>query len=445
MAGATAAIVASILYCLDPNLMGHAALVKNDIAFSLAMFAFAAAVWRLGKGITPMRVLTVCITLAAGLTTKFSGVLLPGMLLLMLGAYALIHQRRQIVKIGAVFVASIAFSLLAIWAIYGFRFAPSPTGEQFNVNYFRMALALNREVSEHGMQPTNEALVARIRRPGTVASTLLYANDHHLLPQAWVMGLMYTYSSSLARPGFLLGEIRSTGWWYYFPLAWMFKSPVSAIVAVGLGAGAAIRRAARVRRLSKEKQWTLAAFGIPVVVYGAFAMTSHLNIGLRHIFPLYPFMFLAASVAIARMRVPYGVVIAFAVVLFIETASGYPELISYFNLPSRLAGPIHLLGDSNIDWGQNLPQLEGWQRAHADDVLYLDYFGTTPPEYYGIVARTVPAKWEGSGVVALSATAALQGIYSTPEQRERYAEFRRRRPLAIAGGTLYLYLRPALR
>jgi hypothetical protein len=463
LGGAVAAITATVLFCFDPNLMAHAALVKNDIAFSLAMFAFAIKAWRLGQRITLLRVTALCLAMAAGLTTKFSGVLLPGMLVILLASRTLLREAwpmgRRIITTAAgragaaagILVIAIVFAFVAIWVVYGFRFSPSPKeGEQFNTNYFRTALAINQQMSQHPDRPaTEDEIIEQIRHPGMAARTVLFANAHRLLPQSWLLGFLYTYAGSIFRPGYLLGEIRTTGWWYYFPLAFLFKSPLSTIAIVTLGGVVVIRRAsslylaARAQHRGFDQSWTLIAFSIPFIIYLASAVTSHLNIGLRHIFPLYPFMFLGAGVGIAKLRrqIAQRTILILAILLCIETATGYPDLIAYFNLPARAYGRLRLLGDSNLDWGQNLTQLAQWQAQHSDTSLYLDYFGTAPPIYYGIIARPMPEIFRNPGVVAISAMS-LQGIYSAPDQRQRYATFRRQRPLANLGGSIYLYTVP---
>ena len=69
----------------------------------------------------------------------------------------------------------------------------------------------------------------------------------------------------------------------------------------------------------------------------------------------------------------------------------YPHSLSYFNLlsggPTR--GYRHLV-DSNIDWGQDLPALAAWQRAHPGaPPMRLHYFGSAAPAAYGVQAERI--------------------------------------------------------
>ncbi|MFN7927885.1 MAG: hypothetical protein U0Y68_08045 [Blastocatellia bacterium] len=69
----------------------------------------------------------------------------------------------------------------------------------------------------------------------------------------------------------------------------------------------------------------------------------------------------------------------------------YPHFLSYFN--ELAGGPQHgytILADSNIDWGQDLKALAEYRRAHPEGTLYLSYFGTALPQYYGLEAEMLP-------------------------------------------------------
>ena len=72
--------------------------------------------------------------------------------------------------------------------------------------------------------------------------------------------------------------------------------------------------------------------------------------------------------------------------MIVEAILIYPHHLSYFN--RAVGGPMqgpHLLDDSNIDWGQDLPALAAWQSRHPEAVpLKLFYFGTAVPEAYGV-------------------------------------------------------------
>jgi len=195
-----------------------------------------------------------------------------------------------------------------------------------------------------------------------------------------------------------------------------------------------------------DHRWTAIAMGVPVFVYGVALLTADMNIGLRHAFPLYPFVFVAVSLAAAKSwsrRLGRFVIIALGAALAAETLLAFPDFIAFFNVicaPYRLS----LLTDSNLDWGQDLPLLAAWQRQHPDTPLYLDYFGECDPAAYGIKYVNVPVGYhEGPppvwptrpGVVAVSATN-FQQVYYTDTWPLLFAG---KTPEAVLCHTIYLF------
>jgi hypothetical protein len=189
--------------------------------------------------------------------------------------------------------------------------------------------------------------------------------------------------------------------------------------------------------------------GGAVAIYLTSAMASNLNIGLRHVLPLYPFIYVWMGIgsAWAMKRWPrlaqvlgIGIVIALAV----ESGQAWPNYLAFFNAPSGGSrGGLRLLSDSNLDWGQDLPLLAQWQNDHPKTPLYLSYFGMTDPAAYGIKYFNLPggyvfgppAQQPTEGVIAISATN-LQGTYMYPRI---YEALQTKEPLDVLGGTIYLY------
>src|SRR5205085_2115536 len=178
--------------------------------------------------------------------------------------------------------------------------------------------------------------------------------------------------------------------------------------------------------------------------------TSNLNIGVRHVLPVYPFLYAAAGAcftfAVQRWRKPAVVTVSLlGVMLLTETLLAWPNYIAYFNpAAGGPRGGFKLLGDSNLDWGQDLPLLANWQHQHPDVPLALSYFGTADPVAYDIRSFPLPP-WPppqellDNCVIAISATN-LQGIHTSS-----FIGYQSLKPSQVLGGTIYLYDRRAKR
>jgi hypothetical protein len=473
LGGRVAALIACALYCFDPNFLGHASLVKNDVPLALVMTALLLAIYRAGGRVTLLRIAAIALLTAAALTVKFSGILLVPMLIALLVARIFIarpwlvlgrivtsrSQKMMVVLTMIVFTAGASY--VGIWAAYGFRYSITTDPDaRMNMPILVRATVRNRLIIGHpeDESPSEDAIAEGLQHPPRVARVVVWLNDHRLFPEPWLGGLLDTYATTIRRWSFLMGDYRDTGWWYYFPLAMLFKSPLATIAAVIFAVVLSIRTRF-VKRIRHFDRWTTCCLAIPIVIYGASALTSNLNLGVRHILPIVPLVFIWTGVTIAQARAlaPRSIAASVAILgaaLLAESISAAPNYIAFFNIAAGGSrGGLRLLGDSNLDWGQDLPLLRRWQREHPDVDLILDYFGGADPNYYvqftPLIVNGVPPNPGALGrdgvsrrkMLAISASK-LQGIYPPLSLRPFYAYIRAHRPMQVLGGTIYLYELP---
>ncbi|HWP40699.1 MAG TPA: hypothetical protein VNL70_07215, partial [Tepidisphaeraceae bacterium] len=473
LGGATAAIVAVALFSFDPNFIAHAPLVKNDVSLSLAMLCVAWVCWSVGRRAAWWNVLLLAGLCGVAAGVKFSGVIVGPIVLLMLLARArlvpdcwpvfgreLRGRSARVLAALAVCVVAVAVGAAVLWAAYGFRFRPTPVAgavldtqaQVRKLKECRFFLANQRWPNQ-----ADEAVIDAMPTP-VFARAVLFAQRHRLLPQTWLYGLLFTYRSTLVRTTYLLGQHSETGWWYYFPLAMLFKTPLATLAAmvgaVVLKLGWRLRRSNSSVKISRftPDRWSALCLTIPLIVYGASALTSNLNLGLRHVLPVYPFIYVLVGLTAAKMvawrpGAASLVALVLGMGLIIETVRAFPHYISFFNVPSR-PHRLWLLSDSNFDWGQDLTFVAEWRRRHPHVKLYLGYLGSVDPAFYGIDYTNIPGgyqlnpQWEWPprepGVVAISATV-LQGVNVPPSVIRLYAPLRARRPEQMIGDTIYVY------
>jgi 4-amino-4-deoxy-L-arabinose transferase-like glycosyltransferase len=420
--GLAPAATALVLYTVEPNLSAHATLVTTDLPFACFMFGSVYFLWRTCRDQTTGNVLGVSTCVALATTTKFSAVLLiPIVAILILLAVA---RRAMTLRFALVVVTAIVVSTLAaIWAVYGFHYEPSRAG----------------------------AWVFQIHDPRTstfsgVASVAAWIDAHHLLPNAFTQGFVYSVSSAQHLGTYLAGEYSDDGWWYYFPVAFALKTPLALMALSAVG----IITWARRRQLGHG----VGAFVlVSVTVYLGAAMASGINVGVRHILPLYPFVLLLGVFGLhqlmARGRTASVVAAGLCLACAVEFAVAYPYTSTFFN---QLAGGpengFRYLADSNVGWGQGLKGLKRWMDRTGVSHVNLAYFGQADPAYYGIDCTYLPgspmfavssiARPRLPGYVAISSTV-LTGVYLQPAWRLFYRPFRDLEPDAVIGNSIRVY------
>jgi hypothetical protein len=430
--GGGAAAAALGLAALSPDVLAHGALVTTDLGFALFFFLSVVAFVRLLERTTPGRLVAAGLATGAAFATKFSAAILVPVLvaLALLGLVDRVGLAPRATPVGArlrraagLLVVISGLTLAAVWASYGFRRPLSP----------------DPAVREAQRAPLEAPMEDPLRR-GVVA-----AANVGLVPEDYTRGLLFVLTHSEARRTFLLGELSDRPIPYYFLVTFLLKTPVPLLLLT-------VFALARIRRLGSRD----AAFlWLPVAVYAAFTLTRGLQIGHRHLLPIYPFLFVAAGEAAAQIwswRRPVGLAGTAALALWYAggTALQHPHHLAYFNeIAGGPANGWRLLVDSNLDWGQDLKRLAGWMRENGVVRIKLSYFGSADPSYYGIEGEALPGytaphsphltrEVRPGDIVAVSVTN-LQGVYLEPEDRALMARFRAEEPIGRAGWSIRIY------
>jgi 4-amino-4-deoxy-L-arabinose transferase-like glycosyltransferase len=204
----------------------------------------------------------------------------------------------------------------------------------------------------------------------------------------FVVGAEYVaHHSRTGHPSFFLGQRGDRGWWSYFPVVTFFKTPLALVILCALGVLVLLRR--------RDAE----AIGIALAPLAILfpAMTSTINIGVRHVLPLYPFAVMAAAALVVRLWRP--AMAGLLVWYFASTTLCHPDYLSYFN---EAAGkhPERIAIDSNLDWGQDLLRLASAGRSLQP--LYVDYFGSADWPRHLPRAQPLPRGERVHGWVAVS-------------------------------------------
>jgi hypothetical protein len=427
----TAALVSVALLASIPPILGHGALASLDVAAAAtALLAFYALQAWLTAG---SRRSALLFGLASGVAvvTKFSAVPFVGLALLTLGVTQFLTSRgaapantaptARRYALGLALAALVA--LVPVFLAYGPR-----AGDTAGVAV-RFDWAVNYLLQQQGFDHTLGVWLTRVPLP------------HEL--KDFVNGIMAVKAhNDTGHLAYFMGEVRRGGWWYFYLVALAVKTPIPVLVAGT--AGLAWLAAAGVRA---RDSWALAP-AVLVVTILVFASTfSRINIGIRHVLIVYPFLALGAGYVLwrgwrwAAARANPGAALlaksAVLVLLLWQLSTlwrAHPDYLPYFN--EAVHEPQRILVDSDLDWGQDLRRLE-WRAAQLGiPQLNLAYRGTAVLSKEPLPPFVVlPPRQRVNGWVAVSALARTRNAAD-------YAWLNGYTPLERVGKTIDLYYIP---
>jgi hypothetical protein len=513
--GFAGGILSLALFCFDPNFIAHSGLVTTDVGASLFMFGTIYFLWRICRRLEAVRVFLFLLFFSLAFVTKFSAVLLlpffwltvlgrmisPEPLLIgAAGRVKLASRASQMALFTGLFGAALLATFVTIWATYSFRYSAARNPERAAKIEAEILRAANREsgpaggavksqvphrelgylpieAAVRGSAAAKKLLAAAPQSPvshddilkimdgvplGLDGHLILFAKKHHLLPEAFIYGFAHIEKSSNNHNSFLLGHLSKTGFRTYFFYAFLLKTPLPALMLILAAMALSLRK-------HPERRW-LAIFLLgPAGLYFLVATLSHLDIGLRHLLPVYPFLYVLAGGLILELdrwrRTPRmaallvmvgAIAVSSRIVFFPAGGSKWqtvsPHYLAYFNeLAGGPANGYLDLVDSNLDWGQDLKNLKLWLDAHAiTDPICLCYFGMADPRFYQIAYHNMPGgdrfnpeegfdQLRPGGLVAISATS-LQGVYFAPSLHDAWTELLKHcRLVDVVGYSIFIY------
>ncbi|HQY87357.1 MAG TPA: hypothetical protein PK402_01780 [Tepidisphaeraceae bacterium] len=461
-----AGLCVATLLAFDPTMLAHGPLIKNDVIFALCTLGASAALWSVGRHARwwNVSILIACIALAPVL--KFSGVLLGPIMAFCLilrailssswcfGQWTISTRWKRLLAASAMIVVGVAVSYFVVWASYGFRFSIAHDGQPYSFEAVINSTKAATYEREFGTKPPMEYLP--VLPIDSLSQFVIRLRDYRLLPEGWLFGLLHVHTFSIERMGYMFGKYSTSGFWYFFPVSILVKTPLATLALVIAAIALVGIRMKRVAR-SFDTGWYFIAIILPALIYLDVAMMSTLNLGIRHMMPIWPAMFISIGLFAGflwtkRAKFARPILIALASLAAIETLFAAPNFLSFFNvLFHDPRTRLWITADSNLDWGQDLPALARWQQKNESVQLYLSYFGTDDPASYGIKYINIPPgyayatslQWpepEKPGVIAYSATH-LAAIYRE-DLRGRLEPVRKQQPMEVIGGSIYLYKWP---
>lgn len=412
------ALAVLAFFCFDPTVIAHGRYVTTDLVMALTSF-LAAVAWLSWLELGGRRRLLVAgIALGLAMASKYSWPFLLVVFLLIALAIRAPWKRAVFGLPAAIVVGGMVVA--ATYAPVAAKLLPA-TRSYRTAHPEAILLSNAIESSFEAETPLGQAAMW--------ASPRLGIQDH-----PYLIGILkHAAHSQLGHPAYLLGQVSDFGWWYYFPVALAVKEPLGLLLGAVLcfGAGMAMWRRSHALQLA----------GIVAGIYMTVAMLAGINIGIRHLLPLLPFLYVVIA-AVLFERWP-RLLLACILLMAAETTWRHPHYLPFFNLLA--GGPQNgsrFLADSNLDWGQDLERLRDWRDANlGGNHLCLAYFGGGSMEYYGMAGSPVPSTDDVEGRQAVDCIAAvsaslLVGAYDKPRT---YQWLRERKPWGRVGYTYYLF------
>jgi 4-amino-4-deoxy-L-arabinose transferase-like glycosyltransferase len=414
--GRRAGWVALFLFTFDPNVLAHSGLATTDVLLMVWGFVgvYAATRWAATRSWKWGFLSGIALGLA--LASKTSGFFPVGIVGLLGITWALEDFRRQKsigvwLRWAARLAAVVGIAVLTLWAFYGFEIRPYPFATH------------------------------------------------------WLLWQMLRKHAAEGHAAFLMGQVGHHGWWYYYPVAFLLKTPLPTLILGGIALMVLLR--------SPRKGWQDRDLWLYPLLYGLTTLFSTIAIGYRYLLPALPFFFILAGrlgtsptpQAAARVTpqaearatypllpTPYSLLrIASLAWLALGTLRIAPNYLAYFNeLAGGPYGGHRYLVDSNLDWGQSFKALRDWFRGqenarvpmpyvsfytYASPELYYIFYNPIPPAPY--TPPTLPSRFDPApGLYVIGATT-LQGVMLNDP--DTYDWFRHREPVARPGIALFVY------
>ncbi len=464
--GDAGAITALVLFSFSPTIIAHSRFVTTDTP---ALFGVLLGTYFFLKYLrkqTRKNLLIAGLVLGVALITKFSTFLLVPFFVFLALIYGFINttittdERWLITKIkqstkttlSSILIIVIAF-LVVVWPVYYFHTVNYPVENQYH--------------------DTRELLESYGNR--TFADPIVWASGQPVIRGIAHYGLGLLRATQRAIGGnttYFLGDVSRTAWSKYFPIVYFIKEPLP---WWGLVVLAILMLGWQLKNVAKESisrghhfirnhpdEFTMLLW---LAVYWTVSIKGNLNIGVRHLLPIYPFTIILVSGQLARLsemaraksrQIFNSFLVVFAVLIgwyIFESINIYPYYLTYFNqVAGGPSGGYNYVVDSNLDWGQDLIRFSKWVEENKIPKIEFDYFGWADASYYlhdkYIWATATKFKDDidfkkrnqSDGWLAVSASF-LQGSQGSPEQPNpiNYLWLKSYKPVTVIGNSIFVY------
>lgn len=429
-----AGIVAALLFFCDPNMIAHGHYVTTDIAISAFIFFAITTFLDFLKKPDIRSFSWATLFLALSQLTKFSAVILLPYFLFLATIWAGTSSD-ILLHIGKTRLKHALLAILKQWWLCGIIFICAYV--LVGITYGIITMGMPTEV-------VNELISNNLPHEGAHAHYLSIVRFIQDIPivntlALYLLGLFMVFVRvDGGNTFFFLGNVLTQAERWYFPVVFILKEtlPFLALVIIMTANGLAklvrfvlhfVRRdfpegtnRTDVVTVAARRHFPILALTVFIILYATVSIRGNLNIGLRHLFPIFPPLYALTGISVAffieravsnkariAIDLSVGSLLLWSIII---PFSSYPSYLSYYN--EIVGGPkngYQYASDSNYDWGQDLLRLKKWFNQYNDcavraektalchdfmqqipesarnipiDTLRIDYFGGADPQYY---------------------------------------------------------------
>lgn len=429
-----AGLIALLFYAFSPTILGHSHYVTFDVGaglgFFVALISFVAYLkkpdWR--------EAIWAGFGLSLALLLKFSALILIPIYLILLVAYSWQKNSRPS-QLWARAITVLIIPLLMIWTTYGILTVHYPTDRNY-----ADAASMTGNVGLRGLVPARMLMLSLLKHRATQPL------GHYLLG-----AVLTSNRAGSGNTTYFMGSISNRGSHWYFPVLYATKEALAFHILTLFAAITTLMAIWKNRYGVREwfsSHQLETALGLTVGLYWLTAVVSPLNIGLRHVLPTFPLIYILVALGIEDW-LPYHqspwqriIPIGLGAWLIIAPLTATPYWLSYYN---ELVGRAHgstIAVDSNFDWGQDLKRLNGYIDRQGIKKIAVDYYGSDDPAYR-LGSAFVPwwsANGKPTGWFAVSASTLTNATHSTDiQEADRYSWLKDEKPVAKIGNTISVY------
>jgi hypothetical protein len=448
LGGNKPALLVLTLFSFSPNFLAHGRLVTTDVGAALGV-VMATYFWlKFLREPSKKNIIMAGLIFGIALLLKFSLILLLPFFSVITIIYAFLNKRNLLKYISFAVLAGIIAVVFIVLPVYQLHIVNYPVEKQLSDTKYTLESSPLVHLKELDIWLADKPVIRGLGQ--------------------YLLGLlMATQRTAAGNTVYFLDMISAAGWWYYFPVVYILKEPLALHILTLISLFLTllfIKKPFWIETFKRLKIWLqnhFAEFSMLVflVIYWFASISGNLNIGVRHILPTFPFIYMLVGLGLVlgleqiKSQKLKKIFISFAMVLMgwyiISSLKTFPYYLSYFN---EIAGGTDqgykFVVDSNYDWGQDLKRLKKFVEENNISKIKVDYFGGGDVKYYlgDKWERFDPKSGPQKGWLAISATLLEQGrgnpVQGFGEPTDYYNWLNDYQPISRAGKSIFIYFIP---